>query len=184
MRKIIVAAQVSIDGVMGGDNADFWQQLFAFHSPDVAEYLDELLFAPDALLIGRKTYEGFAKIWPTRQGKMADKINGMRKYVASRTEKGPLQWNATLIQGNVADEIGKLKQESGKSLLQYGVGELTYTMLDHGLVDELRVLVYPFAYGAGPRIFERAGVRVLKRLDTTIFSSGVVALDYQPQHSG
>jgi dihydrofolate reductase len=183
MRKIIVAAQVSIDGVMGGENAEFWKQLFAFHSADVQEYLDELLFAPDALLIGRKTYEGFATVWPTREGKMADKINSMPKYVASRTLKAPLQWNATLIEGNAAVEIKALKAERGKGLLQYGVGELTHTMLGHGLVDELRILVYPFAFGAGARIFEGAGVHVLKRLDTRTFSSGVVAIHYQPERS-
>jgi dihydrofolate reductase len=181
MRKIIIEAEVSIDGVMGGENADFWKQLFAFHSTDVEEYLHELLFAQDALLTGRKTYEGFAKIWPTRQGKLADKINSMPKYVASRTKKAPLQWNATLVEGNVAEEIKKLKQDPGKSLLQYGVGELTHTMLDHGLVDELRILAYPFAFGEGPRIFERMGVHTLKLLDTKTFSSGAVALHYQPQ---
>lgn len=181
MRKVIVEAEVSVDGIMGGENADFWKQLFAFHGTDVEEYLHELLFATDALLIGRKTYEGFAEIWPTRQGKMADKINGMPKYVASRTKTAPLQWNATLIQGHVTAEITKLKQEPGSSLLQYGVGELTHTMLDHGLVDEFRILVYPFAFGEGPRIFERMGIHTLKLLDTRTFSSGVVALRYQPQ---
>jgi dihydrofolate reductase len=180
MRKIIVEAEVSVDGVMGGENADFWKQLFQFHSTDVVSYLHELLFMPDALLMGHKTYEGFAKVWPTRQGKDADRINGMPKYVASRTEKEPLQWNATLIKGDVAEEIRKLKQEPGKGLLQYGVGELTQTMLKNGLVDEFRILVFPFAFGEGPRIFERMGVTTLKLLDTKTFSSGVVALQYQP----
>lgn len=179
MRKIIVAVQLSIDGIMGGENASFWKQLFELHSTDVQRYLDELLFTPDALLIGRKTYEGFAKVWPTRQGTMADKINSMPKYVASRTLKAPLQWNAALIEGHVADAIAKLKQEPGTSLLQYGVGELTHTMLDRGLVDELRVLVYPFTFGEGARVFEHAGIHVLKRVETKNFSSGVVALHYE-----
>jgi dihydrofolate reductase len=180
MRKIVVEAEVSVDGVMGGDNADFWKQLFQFHSADVEEYLHELLFMPDALLMGHKTYEGFAKIWPTRQGKDADRINSMPKYVASRTHKGPLEWNANLIKGDVAEEIRKLKQEPGKGLLQYGVGELTQTMLKNGLVDEFRILVFPFAFGEGPRIFDRMGVNTLKLLGTKTFSSGVVALQYQP----
>src|SRR5258708_3286004 len=160
---------------------EFFKQIFPFHSPDVQQYLDELLFMPDALLMGQKTYAGFAKVWPTRQGQMADKINSMPKYVASRTLKEPLQWNATLIKGDVAEEIKKLKQVPGKSLLQYGVGELTHTMLQHGLVDELRILVFPFAFGEGPRIFEHMGVNTLKLLDTKSFSSGVIALHYQPQ---
>ena len=180
MRKIIVEAEVSIDGVMGGENMDFWQQLFAFHSADVTAYLNDLLFMPDALLLGRKTYEFFAQIWPTRQGKAADRINSMPKYVASRTLKEPLQWNSTLIQGDVAEEIRKLKQAPGDSLLQYGVGELTHTMLKHGLVDEVRLLVFPFTFGEGPRIFEQMGVNTLKLLDAKTFSSGAVALHYQP----
>jgi dihydrofolate reductase len=181
MRKIIVEVEVSVDGAMGGENMEFFKQVFRFHSKDVEEYLNELLFMPDALLMGRKTYEGFAMFWPTREGKDADRINGMPKYVASRTQKGPLQWNATLIKGNVAEEIRNLKQAPGKSLLQYGVGELTHTMLKSGLVDEFRMLVYPFAFGEGPRIFEQMGVNTLKLLDTKTFSSGVVALHYQPQ---
>jgi dihydrofolate reductase len=108
----------------------------------------------------------------------------MPKYVASRTLKEPLSWNTILIKGDAAEEIRKLKKEPGGSLVQYGVGELTYTMLKHGLVDEIRLLVYPFAYGEGPRIFEHMGVNTLKLLETRTFSSGVVALHYQPQQSG
>jgi dihydrofolate reductase len=181
MRKVIVEAEVSLDGIMGGANADFWKQIFAFHSADVQQYLDELLFTPDALLMGRETYQGFAQVWPTRQGKMADRINAMPKYVASRTLKAPLEWNAVLIEGDVAGAIEKLKQEPGKDLLQYGVGELTHTMLKHGLVDELRILVFPFAFGQGPRIFERSDVQTLKLLETKTFDSGVVALRYEPR---
>lgn len=180
MRKIIVEAEVSVDGAMGGENADFWQQVFPFHSEDVKEYLNELLFMPDALLLGQKTYEFFAQVWPTRDGNDADRINSMPKYVASRTLTEPLGWNATLLKGDAAEEIRKLKQESGDSLLQYGVGELTHTMLEHGLVDELRLVMYPFAYGEGPRIFEHMGIHTLKLLETRTFSSGVVALHYQP----
>ena len=105
----------------------------------------------------------------------------MPKYVASRTLKEPLQWNATLIMGDVGEAIRKLKQEPGKGLLQYGVGELTHTMLKHGLVDEFRIIVFPFTFGEGPRIFEHMGVNTLKLLDTQTFSSGAIAHHYQPQ---
>ena len=181
MRKVMIEVEVSLDGCMGGDDAEFWKTLFPFHSADVDQYLNDLLFIPDALLMGHKTYAGFAQVWPTREGKMADRINSMPKYVASRTQKGPLQWNATLLQGDAASEIRKLKQEPGGSLLQYGVGELTHAMLKEGLVDEIRVLVFPFAYGKGSRIFEQMRVNALKLLQTTTFSSGAVALHYQPQ---
>jgi dihydrofolate reductase len=183
MRKILVEAEVSIDGAMAGEHPEFWQQIVPFHSADVMEYLNDLLFMPDALLMGRKTYEFFAQVWPTRQGKDADRMNSMPKYVVSRTLKEPLHWNSSLIQGDVAEEIRKLKQESGTSLLQYGAGELTHTMLKHGLVDEVRLLVFPFSFGEGPRIFEQMGVNTLKLLDTMTFSSGVVALHYQPVES-
>ena len=183
MRKVIVEVEASIDGAMGGENTEFWKHIFPFHSADVQEYLNDLLFMPDALLMGRKTYEFFAQVWPTRQGKQADRINSMPKYVASRTLQGPLQWNATLMKGNVAEEIRKLKQGPGKSLLQYGVGELTHTVLEQGLVDEFRILVFPFTFGEGPRIFEHMGVNTLKLMDTKPFSSGVVAHHYQLQKS-
>ena len=143
MRKIIVEVEVSVDGAMGSESMDFWEQVFQFHSKDVQEYLNEMLFMPDALLMGQKTYEAFAEIWPTRQGKDADRINSMPKYVASRTLKEPLTWNATLIKGDVVEGIRKLKQEPGKSLLQYGVGELTHTMLEAGLVDEFQIDALP-----------------------------------------
>jgi dihydrofolate reductase len=180
MRKIIVEVEVSVDGAMGSEKMDFWKQVYQFHSHDVKDYLNDLLFMPDALLMGQKTYRSFAEVWPARQGDDADRINGMPKYVASRTLKEPLTWNATLIKGDAAAEIKKLKQEPGKSLVQYGVGELTRTMLQAGLVDELRILVYPFTFGEGPYIFEQMGVNTLKLIETKTFDSGVVALHYQP----
>lgn len=184
MGKVIVEAEVSLDGCLGGAHMDFWQQLFQFHSQDVQDYLGGLMYMPDALLMGRETYQSFAEIWPTREGEAADKINGMPKYVASRTLKEPLTWNATLLQGDVAAEIGKLKQELSRGLLQYGVGELTQTMLKAQLVDEIRLLVFPFAFGDGPRIFDQMGMNVMKLVETKTFSSGVVALHYEPQKSG
>ena len=182
MGKVIVEAEVSLDGVMGGE-MDFWKQIFQFHTPDVQEYLDNLVFIPDALLCGRVTYQGFAGVWPTRQGKIADRLNRMPKYVASRTLQEPLTWNATLIKGDVVEEIRQLKQAHARGLLQYGVGELTQTMLKAQLVDEFRFLVFPFAAGKGPRIFEQMGVNTMKLVETKTFSSGVVALHYAPQAS-
>jgi len=122
-----------------------------------------------------------AGFWPAREGKQAEKINAMPKYVASRELQEPLEWNASLIKGDVVEKIKKLKDRPGKSLLQYGVGELTHTMLEHGLVDEFRILVFPFTYGEGPRIFDHMGVNTMKLLETKTFSSGAVALRYQPQ---
>ena len=179
--KLIVEVETSLDGVIGGDPAAFWGQIFRFHSADVQSYLDELLFMPDALVMGRQTYEGFAHVWPTRQGKMADQINTMPKHVASRTLKAPLQWGATLIEGDGAEGIARLKKERETTLLQYGVGELTRGLLERGLVDEVRMLVFPFAAGEGPRVFEHMGINGFKLLDTKTFASGAVAHRYQPE---
>jgi dihydrofolate reductase len=180
MRKIIVEVEVSVDGSIGGENTDFWSQVFPYHSEDVQDYLNDLLFMPDALLMGRKTYEFFAEVWPTRQGKEADKMNSMPKYVASRSLQEPLKWNAALFHGDVAEEIRKLKHAPGKNLLQYGIGELTQTMLKQGLVDEFRIIVFPFTFGEGPHIFEHMGINPLKLLDTQTFTSGAVVHRYQP----
>ena len=182
MRKIIVEAEVSLDGVMNGP--DYWGQVFKYHSHDVTDYLDNLLFEPDALLMGRATYEFFAEVWSAREGRNAEKINSMPKYVASRTLDEPLVWNATLLEGDAAQAIAKLKQEPGSALLQYGVGALTKTMLQHGLVDEIRLLVFPFTFGEGPRFFENIDTTTLKLLETRTFSTGVVALHYQPDNTG
>jgi dihydrofolate reductase len=182
MRRIIVEAEVSLDGVIGGDSPEFWTQVFKYHGADVTEYLKNLIFLPDALLMGRKTYEVFAQVWPSRTGEEADRINSMPKYVASRTLKAPLAWNAALLEGDIAEEIRRLKAEPGRDLLQYGVGELTQTMLQHGLVDELRLVVFPFVFGRGQRGFENFDTTSLKFVDATTFTTGAIALRYQPEH--
>jgi dihydrofolate reductase len=181
LRRIIVEAEMSIDGCIGGQDSDFWQEVFKFHSDDVTEYLNGILDEPDALLMGQKTYEFFAEVWPQREGSQAEIMNSIPKYVASRTLKEPLKWNATLLEGDVVEEIKKLKQQPGKDLLQYGVGELTHTMLAAGLVDEFRLLVLPFSYGKGVRIFENMGINTMETLETRTFDSGAVALRYKPQ---
>jgi dihydrofolate reductase len=184
VRQIIVAAEVSFDGVMGGEDVSFWEQVFNYHSDDVSGYLNDLLFASDALLMGRKTYEYFAQVWSTREGKDAERINSMPKYVVSRALKESLDWNAKLIEGDVAREIDELKQQPGKDLLQYGVGELTHTMLRHGLIDELRLMVFPFTFGNGSHIFESMGTNKFNLLSTKSFTSGAIALHYQPLKGG
>ena len=112
MRKIIVEAEVSLDGIV--NSPEIWPEIFKYHSDDVADYLNTLLFSADALLLGRLTYEVFADVWPARTGEQADWINQMPKYVASRTLKEPLRWNSALIQGDVVEELRKLKTNGRK----------------------------------------------------------------------
>ena len=178
MRKIIVEAEVSLDGVV--NDPDIWGEIFKYHSADVVHYLDSLLATPDALILGRKTYKVFAKVWPERDGDMAKRINGMPKHVASRTLKQPLDWNSTLIEGDTVKGIQKLKKETGNSLLQYGVGELTNTMLKAGLIDEMQLIVFPFTFGKGQRWFDIIDVGSFELLECKPFSSGAILMRYRP----
>lgn len=181
MRKLIVEAEVSLDGVV--NNPDIWGEVFKYHSEDVTDYLNQLLFSPDALILGRKTYQVFAQVWPERDDDNAKRINSMPKYVASRTLKHPLDWNSTLIEGNVVEEIGKLKQESGNDLLQYGIGELTHTMMKNGLIDEIQLIVFPFTFGKGERWFDIIDIGSFELLECKSFRSGAILLRYRPNHN-
>ena len=178
MRKIIVEAEVSLDGIV--NSSEIWPEVFKYHSDDVMDYLNKLLFSADALLLGRLTYEIFAEVWPARTGKQAEWINQMPKYVASRTVREPLRWNSNLIQGDVVEELRKLKRTGGKDLVQYGVGELTRTMLNHGLVDELQLLVFPFTFGKGGRWFDGMDMNHFKLIECKTFKSGAMLLRYEP----
>jgi dihydrofolate reductase len=176
MRKIIVEAEVSLDGIV--NSPEIWPEIFKYHTDDVTEYLNKFLLSAGALLSGRLTYEIFAEVWPARTGELAEWINKMPKYVASKTLKEPLRWNSTLIKGDVVEELRKLKRTDGKNLVQYGVGELTHTMLNHGLVDELQLMVYPFTFGKGGRWFDNMDMRHFKLIESKSFKSGVIVLRY------
>ncbi len=177
MRKVIVQTQVSLDGVQ--ENPQLF--VFDYHNEEIMNYSKEQLFDSDALLMGRMTYQGFAEVWPTRTGDdFSDRINTMPKYVASRTLKEPLTWNANLLPSDVAGAVANLKEQPGQNILQYGIGELTHTLIKQGLVDEFRFLVFPVAVGSGQRIFETFDKTGLELLETKTFKTGVVALHYQP----
>ena len=178
MRKLIVSTQASLDGVI--ENPQNW--VFDYVNDEFFKYASDQLFATEALIMGRMTYEGFADAWSARAGAdtFADRMNSLPKYVASRTLKGSLTWNANLIQGDVAQEVATLKEGSGGAILQYGSGELTRTLLQHRLVDEFRVMMFPVAVGTGIRLFESIEQMPMRLLETQTFSTGVVILHYQP----
>lgn len=178
MRKLIVSTQASLDGVI--ENPQNW--VFDYVNDEFFKYANDQLLATEALIMGRVTYEGFAEAWSARAGAdaFADRMNSLPKYVASRTLQGTLTWNANLIQGDVAKEVTKLKEGSGGNILQYGSGELTRTLLQHGLVDEFRVMTFPVAVGTGLRLFERIEQTPMKLLETQTFNTSVVILHYQP----
>ncbi len=184
MRKLIVQTEMSLDGVL--DSPQLWESIFDYHSEDVRAYLDERVLNAGALVMGRLTYEVFAEVWPSRAGEeTADKINSMPKYVASRTLQAPLAWNnSTLFKGDGVDAVAALKQEPGQEIVQYGVGELTHTLLAHDLVDEMRFLIFPIAVGSGQHIFESMAPVKLKLITNKSFDSGAVAHHYQPLPAG
>ncbi len=178
MRKLIISSQASMD--MAIDNPQNF--VFDYVNDEFFTYAREQLFESDALIMGRITYEAFAKAWSERAGadEFADRMNSLPKYVASRTLKEPLTWNSNLIKGDVVKEVEKLKKQNGKNILQYGSGELTHTLLEAGLIDEFRLMVFPTAIGAGQRPFAEMKKVPMKLLESKTFNTGVVILHYQP----
>jgi dihydrofolate reductase len=176
--RLIVSAQMTADGVM--DQNDGWFD----PTLESEQYGVDQLRAADALLLGRETYEFFSTVWPRMTGDpggFAERMNSLPKFVASRTLDGPLTWNATLIQGDVAERVAELKRQYPGNLLSYGCGELARYLADHGLVDEVRFWLHPVVWGGGLRPFQAGKPPVRMRLvGATTFSCGVVLLSYQP----
>jgi dihydrofolate reductase len=146
--------------------------------------LEQFLVA-DAMVLGRKTYEGLAAVWPQLAdnptlGLFADRMNSMPKYVASRTLRGPLEWNATLLEGDLAKSVAALKDRQDGTLVAVGAGELTHALTTFGLVDEFWFWVSPSLWPTGPRIFDGVGPVRLELIGSTTFGSGVVRLAYRP----
>jgi dihydrofolate reductase len=145
--------------------------------------LDQVLLA-DALVLGQKTYEGLAAVWPQladdpTMGVVADRLNSMPKYVASRTLRGPLEWNATLLEGDLAESVAAIKERHGL-LLVSGAGELAHSLIGLGLVDEFWFWVSPYLWATGPRIFDGVGPVRLEFISAMTFPSGVLRLAYRP----
>jgi dihydrofolate reductase len=168
---------VTLDGVI--ENPHHWSP--PYWDDEHTAYAGKLLFASDALLLGRATYEGFAQAWPARSGdEYTDKINAMPKHVASRTLT-EATWNATIIEGDVAEAVALLKDEVGDNLLKFGTGELDRTLLEHGLVDELHFWIFPVLAGSGQRLIDGVDVTHLELIDSTRFGSGIVVNTYAPK---
>ncbi len=182
-RRVVVTEFLSLDGVMEAPHE--WH--FDFWSDEMGTFKLDELFASDALLLGRVTYEGFAAVWPTMtdEAGFADRINSLPKYVVSTTLTDPLAWNnSTLITENVAEEVTKLKQEPGQEIQVAGSGNLIQTLMRHDLVDEYRLMVHPVVVGSGQRLFAGdTGKTTLRLAKTTPLPNGVIVLSYEPQRS-
>ena len=180
MRKIINSTYISLDGVIEAPH--LWPDTEG-SDPDGERIQTDLLHSCDAVVMGRRTYEGFAPVWPTRSGDpYSDRINSMPKYVVSSTLKDPEWNNTTVIDGDPIGEIARLKEEPGKDIVQYGFGRLSHTMLEHGLLDELRLWIHPFVIGkGGPEdlLYRDAPTARFRLAGTTPLESGIVVLSYK-----
>jgi dihydrofolate reductase len=189
MAKLIVSEFMTLDGVMeapGGEPSHphtGW--VFDFMSPRQESYkLDEVREA-ESQLLGRVTYEGFAAAWPSRSGEFADKMNNMPKFVVSTTLEEPLEWsNSTVISGDVAAAVAKLKERDGGPILVAGSRTLVHTLMEHDLVDEWRIMIFPVVLGSGKRLFPETPEKTMLTLaDTQVFDSGVVVHTYHRRAS-
>lgn len=184
MRKLIVTEFMTLDGVMqdpGGDSAfkhAGWSM--PYWDDEIGKFKFEEIFAADAMLLGRVTYQGFAKAWPAAQDEagFADRMNGMPKHVVSST-LATLEWNNShLITGDIAQAVSALKQEEGKDILVAGSATLIQTLAKQGLIDEYSLLIYPVVLGSGKRLFQDGFESKLKLLESRSYTSGVVLARY------
>ena len=184
--RIVVTEFVSLDGVMEdpGGSENFAQGGWSFKISRGDEgdkfKLDEA-FASEALLLGRVTYEGFADAWPAREGEFADKFNSMPKYVVSSTLDEPEWNNSTVLKGDIVEEVGKLKREQDGDIVVHGSARLVQTLIEHDLVDELRLMVYPVVLGSGKRLFgDTSDGKPLRLVESKVVGDGVSILIYRP----
>jgi len=190
MGKIVISGpqNVSLDGVVqdpdGKEGFRLGGWFGEFGGKDLEEWnkvaLDEALRA-EAWLLGRRSYEFFGVRWRARSGELADRLNSMPKYVVSSTLEEPDWNNSTVLKGDVVDEVSKLKQELDGQIVVYASFQLLRTLIEHDLVDELRLMTYPVIVGAGKRLFaETSGKKNLRLVETRTFGDGVTVFVYRP----
>ena len=184
MGRIVVTEFVSLDGVMedpgGAENFKYGGWTFEIERGAEGNQfkLDETK-ASEALLLGRVTYEGFAAAWPSRTGEFADKFNTMPKYVVSSTLASPKWTNSTVLKGDIPAQVDKLKREIGGDIVVHGSARLVQALLEHNLVDELRLMVFPVVLGSGKRLFDgTSDKKRLKLVESRVVGDGVAILTY------
>jgi dihydrofolate reductase len=184
MGRIVVTEFVSLDGVMeapgGGENYEHQGWTFEISRGEEGDRfkLKEALDA-EALLLGRRTYEGFAAAWPTMQGEFADKFNGMPKYVVSSTLRDPEWNNSTVLAGDLVQEITTLREQPGGDIVVNGSAQLVQALLEYKLIDELRLMVFPVILGSGKRLFgDMSHKQSLQLTSSQIVGEGVAIMIY------
>ncbi|MFI6320240.1 dihydrofolate reductase family protein [Nonomuraea sp. NPDC050556] len=179
MGKIINSTYVSLDGVQ----AEPQEWSLAYFNDEAGAFASEMLYGADAMLMGRRTYEGFAKSWTPRTGDFADRFNSMPKYVASTT-LSTLMWNnSQLIEGDLVSEVARIKER--ENLIMYGYGPVGRALLEAGVLDELRVWIHPEIvgrHGADGLLFHSGSAVKLDLADVRTFATGVIVATYVPKH--
>ena len=177
MRKIVANFFISLDGVV--ERPDQWH--FPYFNEEMGEVVGAGMAASDTMLLGRKTYQEFAGYWPSQSEPPADHMNGVQKVVVSTTLERAEWQNSTLIRGNLAEELTRLKNQPGKEIGTVGSAKLVRSLIREGLLDELRLLLHPIVVGKGQRLFEEGiGQVPLKLVASKTFSTGVLYLTYVP----
>ena len=176
MRKIIESTLVSLDGVIGDPH--LWAT--DYFDSEAENYALELLSTSDAMLMGRQTYEFFAAAFPHRTGEYGERVNGIRKYVFSNTLKKADWSNSSIVKGDVATEVAKLKSQAGKDLVIYGHGVFAQTLLSHHLLDELKLWIHPCLVGHGKLLFGEGARANLKLITQKTLATGVIVVTYRP----
>jgi dihydrofolate reductase len=188
MGKIVISTNVSLDGVVQDPDGEEGFRLGGwfgeFGGKDLKEWakveLEEAL-GTEALLLGRRSDEWFAARWAGRSGVWADRLNSLPKYVVSSTLQEPKWGNSTVLKGEVVDEVSKLKRELDGDIAVYASYQLGRTLIEHDLVDELRLVVYPVVLGAGERLFgQTSDKKPMRLLDIKTIGDGLAFLTYQP----
>jgi dihydrofolate reductase len=184
--RVVAVEYVTVDGVMqdpggvGEIEHGGWSN--RYFDDELGKVQFDQLFASDALLLGRVTFEGFAAAWPSMEeteGDFAVRMNALPKYVASRSLSEPLPWNGTLLKGDLVEEVAKLKQRPGQDVLIYGSGELVNALHPHGLIDEYTLMVFPVTLGVGKHLFrEGTDKSDLRLTDGRTTGMGVAVLTY------
>ena len=177
MRKLVESTYLSLDGKVDGES--FWAAQMQYRDT-YDEHAAKLLEPAEALVLGRATFEVFAATWPGQTGELADKLNAMPKYVASRT-LADAGWNAEILQGDAVGEVAKLKESGDGTLLKYGTGPLSRALLEGGQLDELHLWVFPFIVGSGENLLPGITTTHLDLADVTELDKGCVVLTYTPK---
>ncbi len=189
MGKIVITEFVSLDGVMedpgGAEDFKYGGWTFEISRGDEGDKfkLDETMES-EALLLGRVTYEGFAAAWPSREGEFADKFNTMQKYVVSSTLRDPEWTNTTVIDGDLGEAVARIKDAHEGDVVVHGSRQLAQALIEQGLVDELRLMVFPVVLGAGKRLFgDTTDKQPLDLVESQNVGDGVAILVYRPKQA-